>query len=105
MLCQWYERKETQILEKEGKENRFQTFQDQILGEGLYSKSQKQDCYKKHTLFLCSTAAINTWGRIQKPRKRIESYIRVKQGQREHFSDFLKTLSKAIKVGVTEPEA
>ena len=29
----------------------------------------------------------------------------VKQGQREHFSDFLKTLSKAIKVGVTEPEA
>ena len=75
------------------------------MGEGHYSKPQKQDGYSKHTLFLCSTAAINAWGRIQKPRQRIGSYIRVKQGQREHFSDFLKTLRKAIKVEVTEPEA
>ena len=56
-------------------------------------------------MFLFSTAAINALGRIQKPRKRIESCIRVKQGQREHFSDFLKTFIKAIKVGVTDPEA
>ena len=56
-------------------------------------------------MFLCSTAAINAGVGIQKPRKSNGSYIMVKQGQREHFSDFLKTLSKAIKVGVTEPEA
>ena len=59
---------------------------------------------KTNTLFLCSTAVINTWWWIQNPRKRIESYIKVKHGQREHFTDFLKALSKAIKVGVTGHE-
>lgn len=105
MLWKCYCRREAKKLEQEGKVNRFQTFQDQILGEGHYSEPQNQACSNKHTLSLCGTAAINAWGRIQKPGKRIKSYIRVKQGQREHFSDFLQTLSKAIKVGVTDPEA
>ena len=39
---------------------------------------------------------------IQEPRKRVESYISVKQGQREPFSDFLQRLT--IQIVVTDPE-
>ena len=38
-------------------------------------------------------------------QEKIESYIRVKQGQREHISDFLQRLTKAIQVVVTDPKA
>ena len=37
--------------------------------------------------------------------KRIESYTRVIQGQRELFSDFLQRLTKTVQIGVTDPEA
>ena len=37
--------------------------------------------------------------------KWIDSYIRVKQGQRKYFSDcFLQRLTKAVQIGVTNPE-
>ena len=54
---------------------------------------------------LCSTAALNACDRIQDLGKRIESYIRVKQSQRAPLSDFLQRLSKAVQIGVTDPEA
>ena len=43
--------------------------------------------------------------RIREPRKRIESYIRVKQGQREPFTDFLQRLTNIVQLRVTDPEA
>ena len=88
-----------------GKSKRIEILQDQILGEGLYSDPQDQAIYDEHTLSLCSTAALNAWDRIQELGKRIESYIRVKQGQREPFSDFLQRLTKAVQIGVTDPDA
>ena len=54
---------------------------------------------------LCSTAALNAWDRIQELGKRTESYIRLKQDQREPFTDFIERLTKAIQLGVTDPEA
>ena len=38
-------------------------------------------------------------------RKKIGSCIRIKQGQREPFTDFLQRLTKAVQLGVTDPEA
>ena len=61
--------------------------------------------YDKCTLFLCSTAALNAWDRIQELEKRIESYIRAKHDQREPFTDILERLTKAVQLGVTDPEA
>ena len=41
----------------------------------------------------------------QEPRKLIESYTKVKLGQRQHFSDFFQRLTKAVQKGVTDPDA
>ena len=54
---------------------------------------QDQVIDKENILTLCSTAALNIWDRIQKLRKKFESYIRVKQGQREPFSDFFTMIN------------
>ena len=35
----------------------------------------------------------------------MESCLRVKQGQKEPFSDFLQRLTRAIQMGITDPEA
>ena len=51
---------------------------------------------------LCSTVTLNAWDRIQELGKRTESYIRVKQGQREFFTDFLQRLTKSVQLGVTD---
>ena len=72
---------------------------------GHYSDPQEQAHYDEHTLSLYSTAALNSWDMIQKPRKITEPYIRAKQGQRELFTDFLQRLTKAVQLGMTDPEA
>ena len=54
---------------------------------------------------LCSTAALKAWDRIQELEKRVESYLRVKQSEREPFSDFLQRLTKAIQIRVTDSVA
>ena len=97
-------RQEAKILEQQGKAKGLEISQDQILGEGLYSDPQDQSLYDEYTLSICSTIALNAWDRIQKLRKRVESYIRFKEGQREPFSDFLHRLTKAVQIGVTDPE-
>ena len=38
-------------------------------------------------------------------RKRTDSYLRVKQGQREPFSEVLQRLTKAVQIGVNDSEA
>ena len=70
--------------------------QDQILGKGFYSDLQDQALYDEHTLFLCNTAHSNSCDRIEELGKRVESYIWVKHGQRETFSDFLQRLTKEV---------
>ena len=66
---------------------------------------QDQALYDEHTLLLWSTAALNAWDRIKKSEKRTKSYVRVKQGQREPFTNFLQRLTKVVQIGVTDPEA
>ena len=56
-------------------------------------------------MWLCHTAALNAWDRIQESGNRFESYIRIKLGQREHLSDFLQVLTKAVQIGVSESDA
>ena len=34
----------------------------------------------------------------------MESYLRVKEGQREPFSAFLQRLLRAVQIGITDPE-
>ena len=60
--------------------------------------------YDDHILSLCSRAALDAWDRIQKPAEN-ESYTRVKQCQREPLRDVLQRLTKAVQIGVTDPEA
>ena len=54
---------------------------------------------------ICATATLRAWDRVQDSGQRVESYIRVKQGQREPFSDFLQRLTKAVQIGIPDPEA
>lgn len=35
----------------------------------------------------------------------MESYLRLKQGQRDPFSDFLQRLTRAVQIGITNPKA
>ena len=44
-------------------------------------------------------------GQNSRTGKQIESYTRVKQHQREHFTDFLQRLTKAVQIEVTDPDA
>ena len=43
--------------------------------------------------------------KLLKKKKRVESYTRVRQGQREPFTDFVQRLIKVLDIGVTDPEA
>ena len=100
-----YFREEAKILKQQEKEKGLETSQDQILGEGTYADPQTQALYDEQILSLCHKAALNVWDRIQDPEKWIESYTRIKQGQREPFSDFLQRLAKAVQIGITDPDA
>ena len=44
-------------------------------------------------------------GQDSRTRKKTESYTMVRQGQREHLTDFLQRLSKAVQIGVAVPDA
>ena len=105
LMFKCYFREEAKILEQQVKSKGCQTSQDQILGEGTYADLQVQALYDKQILFLCQKATLSAWDRIQQVGKLIKSYTRVKQGQREPFSAFLQRLTKAIQIGVTDPDA
>ncbi len=77
---------------------------DKILGEGLFSDPQEQANLDEDTLFLCTTAALRAWDRVQDPGQKTESFITIKQGQREPFSDFLQRLTKAVQIGIPDPD-
>ena len=80
----------SKILEQQGKAKEFESCQDQILGESTYADPQDQALYNECILSLCHKAALNAWEGSQKLGKIIDSYIRIKQGQRELFSDFFQ---------------
>ena len=67
------------ILKTQEKAKGLEISIDQILGKGLYSDLQDQVLYDDHYLSLCSTITLKVWDRIQELRKRVESYLRVKQ--------------------------
>ena len=46
--------------------------------------------YDDDILFICVSATLRAWDRMQDPGQRVESFIRVKHGQREPFSDFIQ---------------
>ena len=83
------------FLEQQWNAKGLEISQDQILGEGHYSNPQDQALYE-HSVSLYNTTALHIWERIQEPRNRIESYIRVKQDNGEPFSDFLRRLTKTV---------
>ena len=64
--------------------------QDQIHGKSFYSESREQNLYDKYILYLCHTVSLNAWDRIQELGKIVKLYPRVKQNQREPFSEVYK---------------
>lgn len=54
---------------------------------------------------LCHTAALNAWDKIQEPGKRTEPYTEVIQGPKELVSEFVQRLTKAVQLGVPDPDA
>lgn len=58
----------------------------------------------KYILFLCYTATLNSWDRVQGLGRRTESYTKVREGPREPFSHFLQRLTKAVQIAATDPE-
>ena len=107
MQLQWkcFWREEAKALEQQGRVKGSEASQDKILGEGHYADPQSQAIYNEHILSLCHTAALNACDMVKAPARRIESYAKLIQGQREFFSDFLRRLTKGIKTGVTDSEA
>ena len=75
-------KQEARLLQQQESAKGIEVSLDQILGEGLYSDPQEQALYDENILFVCATAALRTWDRVQDSGQRVELYIRVKQGQR-----------------------
>ena len=98
-------KQEARLLQQQESAKGIEVSLDQILGEGLYSDPQEQALYDENILSICATAALRAWDRVQDSGQRVESYVRVKQGQREPFSDFLQRLTKAVQIGIPDPEA
>ena len=98
-------KQEARLLQQQESAKGIEVSLDQILGEGPYSDPQEQALYDENILSICATAALRAWDRVQDSGQRVESYIRVKQGQREPFSDFLQRLTKAVQIGIPDPEA
>ena len=69
-ICYW--REEATILKQQGKAQRLEISQDQIMGNRHYSDPQDMALYNEHILSLCSTAALNGGDRIQESGNRIE---------------------------------
>ncbi|KAL6085349.1 hypothetical protein STEG23_022272 [Scotinomys teguina] len=97
-------REEARNLEQQGKLRGFEISQDQILGEGHFADRNIQATYDEHTISLCRTAALNAWEKIPEPGKQTEVYIKIFQGPREPFTDFLQRLTTAIKKAVSDTE-
>ena len=93
------------ILEQQEKATGIEISLDQIIDEEVYSDPEDQALYNEHTLSLCTTAVLKAWDKIQELGKKVESYLRVKEDQRQPFSDFLQRLTRAVQIGVTDPEA
>lgn len=56
-----------------------------------------QSLYDVHTLALCHAAALNVWNRTEEVAKKIESCIKVIQGQKETFTNFfLQRLTSVV---------
>ena len=101
-----YFREKAKFLEQQGKAKGFETSQDQIFGKDTYANPQTQALYDEQILSLYHKAYLNVWDRIQELGKLIESLTRVKLVKRvKHFSDFLQTVTKAIQIGVKDPDA
>ena len=98
-------KQEARLLQQQESAKGIEVSLDQILGEGPYSDPQEQALYDENILSICATAALRAWDRVQDSGQRVESYVRVKQGQREPFSDFLQRLTKAVQIGIPDPEA
>ena len=77
------------ILDQQEKPKGLEIFLNQILDEGFYSDLQDHALYDDHTLSLCTTAALKACEWIQEVEKTVESYLWVKQDQREPFSYLL----------------
>ena len=90
LLWKCYQREEVKMLEQQGKVKKLETSQVQILGQRLYSDPLDLALYNEHNLSLCSTAALSFCDGMQELDKKTESYIMVKQGQKELFSEFFK---------------
>ena len=102
---QWesYWREEAKALEHQSRVRGFEASQDQIL-EGCCAYFDSEAIYNEHSLSLCCIAALAACDKIQKLRKRIESYTKVIQRPREPFSAFLQRLNKSVQIGVADPE-
>ena len=105
LMFRIYFREESKHMEQQGRAKGVAVSQYQILGIGAYADPQVQDLCDEEVLSVFHKAALNVWDRIQKPGKRVESNHRVRQGQREPFTDFLQRLIKALQIGITDPEA
>ncbi|XP_049981111.1 endogenous retrovirus group K member 5 Gag polyprotein-like [Alexandromys fortis] len=97
-------RQEARLLEQQEKAKGSDISLDKILGEGLFSDPQEQANLDESILSICTTAALRAWDRVQDPGQRMESFVTIKQGQREPFSDFLQRLTKAVQIGIPDPD-
>ncbi|XP_049981722.1 uncharacterized protein [Alexandromys fortis] len=98
-------RQEARLLEQQEKAKGSDISLDKILGEGRFSDPQEQANLDENTLSICTTAALRAWDRVQDPGQRMESFVTIKQGLREPFSDFLQRLTKAVQIGIPDPDA
>ena len=76
-------KQEASVLQQQESPKGIEVSLEQILGKTLFSDPQEQALYDENILSICATAALRAWDRVQDSGQRVESYIRVKKGQRE----------------------
>lgn len=57
-----------------------------------------------NTLILCCIAALNAWNKVEELGKRIESFTKSIQDQKEVFADFLHRLTSAVNRMISDPD-
>ena len=76
-------------MEQQSRAGGMEIYQDKSLGEGDYIIIERQSLHYAHTLALCCAAELNAWDRIEEVRKKFESLVKVIEGPKETFTDFL----------------
>lgn len=69
----------------------------------IYTDLQRQFTFDNHTLVLSHSADLNAQKRLEESGQRTESFIKIIEGTKEDFTEFLQRLRSAVNRMISDP--